>query len=326
MLGLFTDPDFLASVLILAGVYGIFSMGLQVQVGFGGLLNFGQVGFMAIGAYTLAIVTRDPERCIDCPGALGLPLWQGMLFGVCMAVLAALIIGLPTLSLRADYLAITAIAASEIVRIFALNSNDLTGGPQGILAGGSYREQFERPMVAWLASQGFDIDRKYLLLAAVWLVALSALLFVRFLMRTPWGRVLRAVREDEDAVRALGKNAYLYKLQALMLGAALGALAGMFFSFHVVFISPASFEPIVTFIGFVILILGGIGSVWGTLLAATIVQLLLEGTRFISTPFSAPQEGALRFMVIGLVLMLLVALRPQGLLGKREEMVLEDNG
>jgi branched-chain amino acid transport system permease protein len=144
------------------------------------------------------------------------------------------------------------------------------------------------------------------------------------LQRTPWGRVLRAVREDEDAARALGKRTLVYKLQSLAMGATLGAMAGWFLALNLNFLNPIEFEPLITFLGYAVLVLGGLASYWGIAVGSVILWTILEGTRFIDLPISAEKEAAVRFMIVGLLLILLMAFRPQGLFGKREEMVLGD--
>ena len=142
------------------------------------------------------------------------------------------------------------------------------------------------------------------------------------LQDTPWGRVLRAISEDEDAARALGKNAFAYKLQSLRSPATLGAIAGFFLALNLTFVNPAEFEPIVTFTGYGILILGGLANYYGVAVGSLIFWTLFEGLRFIELPLEEQQVAALRFIIVGLVLILLMAFRPQGLFGKREEMVL----
>jgi branched-chain amino acid transport system permease protein len=156
----------------------------------------------------------------------------------------------------------------------------------------------------------------------VWAVALIAIVALHFVQRSPWGRVLRAIREDEDAARALGKNTLVYKLQSLAIAAALGALAGFFLAMNLATLHPADFVPLVTFTGYAVLVLGGIANYWGVAIGSIIMWTILEGTRFLDLPITPEREAALRFMIVGLVLILLMAFRPQGMFGKREEMVL----
>jgi len=142
------------------------------------------------------------------------------------------------------------------------------------------------------------------------------------IQRSPWGRFLRAIREDEDAAEALGKNTLVYKLQSLAIAAAIGAMAGFFLALNLATIHPEDYEPLVTFFAYGVLVLGGLASYWGVLAGGVIFWAVLEGTRFIELPISETQIASLRFFIVGLVLILLMAFRPQGMFGKREEMVL----
>lgn len=304
----------LAVVLQSAAVFAVFAIGLQVHVGYGGLLNFGHVGYMAIGAYSFGIATVDHQQ----------PIWIGVLLAIGCAIVAAVLIGIPTLRLRADFLAITAIAAGEIIRLIALNSDELTGGANGISGGQPLRAEVSRPLLRWARDQGHDVDRALPFIVVAWGVVLAVATCTWLLLHTPWGRLLRAVREDEDAARALGKNAFLVKLQALALGAGIAGLSGVLLAWNRVDFSPASFHPIQTFLCFVIVIVAGLGSIWGTVVGAVLLQALLVFSRkYDIEALSSPQDAALRYVIIGVVLMLFVALRPQGLFGNKREMYLE---
>jgi branched-chain amino acid transport system permease protein len=321
------NVQFWAFVGVVAGIYTIFGLGLQIQFGFTGLLNFGHVAFMAIGAYTMAILIVK----------VGWPMWISALVAIVAAMLFGLLIGLPTLRLRADYLAITTIAFGEIVRYLALNQHDLTGGPQGTinLTGAGQAATYNRE---WIVFQNWWRDRfevvlgdaatrDVTMLILIWTVALALLLLLQFLVHSPWGRVLRSVREDEDAAAALGKNVFSYKLQALAVGAAFGAIAGLFFAFQFSFFSPRDFEPLTTFFAYVIVILGGTAKNWGVPVGAVIFGIIFAGTRFLDfwplNELDSAERAFLRLIVVGLILIGLMAFRPQGIFGKREEMVLE---
>lgn len=308
-----TAADFWIGVGVLAGTYAIFTLGLQLNVGFTGVINFGQAGFMAIGAYTMGILVVRA----------GWSMWLAMAASIVVAMAAGVLIGLPSLRLRADYFAIVTIAFAEIVRYVAQNARGLTGGNQGLLGFDDQWLDVSDTILGWLP-EGVQDQFLLPLLIVVWLVvaALTGLLIL--LQRTPWGRVLRAIREDEDAARALGKNVYAYKLQSIAIAAALGAIAGWFLALNLAFLSPDSFEPLFTFIGFTILVLGGLASYAGVALGAIILWTLLEATRFVDLPLAAEKVAALRFMLVGVALILLVAFRPQGILGKRQEMVLHE--
>jgi branched-chain amino acid transport system permease protein len=135
---------------------------------------------------------------------------------------------------------------------------------------------------------------------------------------------LRAIREDEDAARALGKNTLVYKLQSLALSAALAAIAGFVLAMNLTLLIPEQFDPVFTIFGYVIVILAGLGSYFGVLVASVLLMVIVEGTRYVELPLAADKVAAIRFIIVGALLMLLVAFRPQGLFGKREEMVLGD--
>jgi branched-chain amino acid transport system permease protein len=318
----FLEPSFLiGTVGSIAGVYVIFALGLQLNVGYSGIVNFGQAGFMAVGAYAMAMLTVDTD----------LPLVVAMVLAILISMGFGLLVGLPSLRLRADYLAIATIAAAEIIRLVARNADGLTGGNQGFACNeeqtlcfyDSWRDNIEEPIEAFTESVfGTDIDTLFPLFLVVWGVALILMAVMYFVQRTPWGRVLRAVREDEDAARALGKNTFAYKLQSLAISAGLAAIAGFFLVLNLSTVNPEIFEPLFTFIGFAVLLLGGLANYWGVAFGSIIMWLLIEGTRNLTIGFTDEQLAALRFIVVGLVLILLMAFRPQGIFGKRQEMVL----
>jgi branched-chain amino acid transport system permease protein len=310
----FTDLGFWIGVGILAGTYTIFALGLQINVGFTGIVNFGQAGFMAIGAYTMGILVVKA----------GWSFWLALPASMVVAMAAGLLIGLPSLRLRADYFAIVTIAFAEIIRYIAQNARELTGGNQGLLGFDDAWADVSFWILERLDAVGLGDQFLLPLLLVTWLTALVLIVVLSRVQRTPWGRVLRAIREDEDAARALGKNTFSYKLQSLAIGAALGAIAGNFLALNLAFVSPESFEPLFTFIGYAVLILGGLASYAGVALGALMLWTLLEATRFLELPLAAEKVAALRFMLVGLLLILLMAFRPQGMLGKRREMVLGD--
>lgn len=301
--------DFWIGVGVVAGIYGIFTLGLQINVGFTGLLNLGQAGFMAIGAYAMGMLVVDA----------GWSLWVAMPAAILVAVAAGLLVGLPSLRLRSDYFAIATIAFAEIVR-YTFQNAEFAGGNQGILG---FDEEW-RAVAGWLSDRlaaiGLGGQSQLPILLAVWIVFLLCLVLLRFLQASPWGRVLKAIREDEEAVAALGKNVLAYKLQSLGFAAALAAIAGFFLALNVTYLYPSEFDPIFTFFGYAVLILGGFASYGGVVLGTIVLWSLIEGLRFLDLPLSAGQLASLRFVLVGLALVLLSLLRPQGLLGRKAEM------
>jgi branched-chain amino acid transport system permease protein len=314
--------EFWAFVGVVAGIYTLLGLGIQLEFGLAGLLNFGHVAFMAIGAYTTAILVVKA----------GWSMWLAAPLGVLAAAVAGVILGLPTLRLRADYFAIATIAFSEIVRYVATNEDRLTGGSQGTinLAGtgqaSTYNGQWER-FQHWLQGLLHLGSDDVTMLLVVWVVALASCTGLWLAGRTPWGRVLRAIREDEDAAASLGKNVFAFKLQALALGSALAGLAGCFYAWQFSFFSPDDFAPLLTFFAWMIVILGGLGRFFAVPVGALVFGVLFAGTRFFDfAPFAwfdSADRAYLRLLLIGLAIIGLVLFRPQGVLGRREELVLD---
>ena len=316
----FTDVGFWIGVGVFAGTYVLLALGLQLNVGYTGISNFGQAGFMAIGAYTMGVLTVQS----------GFSFWISLPLSILAAMLFGLLVGLPSLRLREDYFAITTLAAAEVVRISARNLKDVTNGSEGLSCSDTGFRCFDdswrnvsEGIEGFLQDLGWsDPETLFPLLLVVWGFVIVLTILLKRTTNTPWGRVLRAIREDEDAARALGKNPLAYKLQSLAIAAAIAAIAGWFLAFNIASIAPTEFLPIFTFYAYAILILGGLASYWGLIAGSAVLWTLLEATRFIELPIDADQEAALRYAIVGLVIILLMAFRPQGMFGKREEMVL----
>ncbi|GAA3923686.1 branched-chain amino acid ABC transporter permease [Microbacterium invictum] len=300
--------------------YALAATGLAVHFGYAGLLNFGMAGFMAIGAYGYAISILS----------FGLPWWVGILVGMVGATIFAFILGIPTLRLRADYLAIVTIAAAEIVRLlFTTTVFDRWTNSADGLAG--YHAGFRAANPFPPGSYGFGpwvftADQLWTRVFGLFLLAI-AVLIVWLVMRSPWGRVLKGIREDEDAVRSLGKNVFGYKMQALVLGGIFGALGGVVISLPSAVI-PGTYVTSLTFFLWTILLLGGAATVFGPALGAVIfwvIMSFLDGVlpALASAgilPISGTQAGTLRYVLVGIALMLLVIFRPQGILGNKREL------
>ena len=301
--------------------YALAALGLAIHFGYTGLLNFGQAGFMALGAYGYAISILS----------FGFPVWASVLVGVGASVIFALILGIPTLRLRADYLAIVTIAAAEILRlIFTTNTFDaLTGSASGLQG---YKDGFAALNPIPPGTYGFgpftyNAYDWWIRIVGWTLVVIFALL-TWLLMRSPWGRVIKGIREDEDAVRALGKNVYSYKMQSLIIGGVYGTLAGMIFIMPRAVV-PANYQTSLTFFIYAILLLGGAATILGPVIGSMIFWVLLSFfSGFVARaveagwlPFmSQVQAGQLRFILVGVAIMLLVVFRPQGIFGNKKEL------
>lgn len=301
--------------------YALAALGLAVHFGYTGLLNFGQAGFMALGAYGYAISVLT----------FGFPVWGAFLVGVGASIVFALILGFPTLRLRADYLAIVTIAAAEIVRLlFTTNTFAAVTGSANGLSG--YKKEFAALNPLADGSYGFgpfenNAYDTWLRIVA-WSIVIIAALLVWQIMRSPWGRVIKGIREDEDAVRALGKNVYAYKMQSLILGGVFGTIAGMIFALPRAVV-PSNYQTTLTFFIYAILLLGGAATVLGPIIGSIIFWVLLSlFSGFISRaveagwlPFmTAIQGGQLRFILVGVAIMLIVIFRPQGVFGNKKEL------
>ncbi len=292
---------YIITVLLIASIYAIFSLGLNLEWGFTGLVNFGHVAFLAIGAYTTVLLNLS-----------GVPLILSVIAGVALAGLCGGLLGIPTLKLREDYLAIVTIGFAEIIRFFLLNEEWLTRGPMGVRVS-------SRPFEELIPG-----DYNFFLFPFVLGVLVICYLLLEKLVKSPWGRVLKSIREDEDVPASLGKNVFSYKIQALVLGSMIAGLAGSLLAFYLQYINPRNFMPIETFYAWIAVVLGGSGNNRGTILGAFILWAFFSGTRFAQgyLPFSPTQMGALRILFIGLLLILIMMFKPEGLLGKKEELTL----
>ena len=310
-----------------AAIYALAAVGLNLHFGYTGLLNFGQVAFMLVGAYGVAVTVA----------VYGGPLWLGVLVGLAASVVLALLLGIPTLRLRADYLAIATIAAGEVLRIVfnAGFARPVTGGVFGLqqFAGAFYTANPVPAGSYGLGRLTFTARDLWVMLVG-WGAVAVATLGLLLLVRSPWGRVLRAVREDEEAVRSLGKNVYGYKMQSLVLGGLLGALGGMLLAVDGQAVAPNTFNPVATFYLYTLLILGGAGTLLGPVLGSVVFWFLLSfadsalrqaiGAGVVPPQVIGPADvGAVRFALVGLGLVILLVFRPAGILGNREEMRLE---
>jgi len=312
-----------------AVIYALAAIGLNVHFGYTGLLNFGQAGFMMVAGYAMVAL----------PVVWGLSLWLGVLIGLALTIVLALLLGVPTLRLRADYLAIVTIAAAEVIRqsLGAASFSETLGGQDGMTgfiapfrAINPYSGSIGIPgLVTWSA---FD----FWVMTVGWTLVALCCVVVWLLMRSPWGRVLKSIREDEEPVRSLGKNVYSYKMQALMLGGLFGALAGFMTALRSASIGPSFFATDVTFFAYTVLLIGGAARVLGPVVGSIIFWFLISALGiFFSQATSgvdplipasimdSTQASLMRFIFLGLGLMLLMIFRPQGIFGDRRELAID---
>jgi neutral amino acid transport system permease protein len=316
-----------AGIGVNAIIFALAAIGLNMHFGYTGLLNFGQAGFLAVGAYSVAVAVVQFEISI----------WIALLIGIFNSVLLALLLGVPTLRLRADYLAIVTIATAEIIRQVARAASlrEYFGGSEGI-AGKFGRDFFAlNPFTTGLNTPLLRFVANDLWVVIVGWALVALFVFLTFLMvRSPWGRVIKAIREDEDAVRSLGKNVYLYKMQALILGGVAGAFAGFVYALSRQAVQPDNYSTALTFFAYAVLILGGAARVFGPVVGSIIFWFLLVFVEQVlrqavtnglipTAIMNANQVGQVRFILVGIGLMLLMIYRPQGIFGDKKELALD---
>ena len=308
---------------IMAGIYAVFALGLNVHWGYTGLFNIGIAGFFALGAYTTALLTTqppDPTLFEDFVFGgnwsemgfldLGLDVWffLGLIAAGAVCGIVALGIGYLTLRLRDDYLAIATLGIAESTRLFFLNEKWVANGSKGL-----YR--IPKFLGDWVSPENYD----YLYLVVTAAVLIILFVAVERAVKSPWGRALRAIREDETAAEASGKDVSSFKLQAFILGAVIMGIGGALFAHNVRFLSPITFDPLLaTFVIWAMLMVGGAGNNWGAVLGAFVVWGIWTGTQFLPGVFSDPN---LRFFMIGALIVAVIMLRPGGLFGEERRVV-----
>lgn len=355
-------PAYLAYLIGLGAMYALLSLGLNAQWGYTGLINFSVAAFFGIGAYGTALMTADSS-----PIAGGFNPIVGLFVALVLAAVLAILIGIPTLRLRADYLAIASLGLAEVVRLLALNERQLTNGSAGVRGVPSFFEGW--PILETLPSTlpqltfaiipgrpivlGSPFYQAFLDLSVVGIFLVASYFVLKRVHRSPWGRILRTIRSDEDLAKALGKNTYSYKMQSFVFGSLIMALAGVFAAHLTRFVNPGTLDPLTTFYVWVAVMLGGSGSNRGALLGGFVIVTIREGTRFFEgiiafvldllpqlavdalfgligiintvVPLvnlqTFPEAGSLRLFIIGLLIILVMRYRPQGLLPPQKELI-----
>jgi branched-chain amino acid transport system permease protein len=290
-------------------IFGLITLGLNLQWGLTGLFNVGIAGFVAIGAYSSAILTSPdaPDRI----GGFGWPIAVGWIAAALITAAAAAFTGYATLRLKSDYLAITTFGVAVVVQLVALNAQGLTGGPFGVAF-------IPRPFAG---VQDQPVLFNFLNLLVIVGVTLAAYLALERLSRSPWGRVLRALREDERAAIALGKSAQSYRIQAFAVGGAVMGLAGAVQAHFIGFIAPDNYLPTLTFQVWAMLMVGGSGSNRGAILGAIVVWAIWVGSGTLTASIVPgdwqARAASLQIVAIGVMLCLILLWRPQGFFGQR---------
>ena len=290
---------YLVAVGIVALIYMLLTIGLNLQYGYTGLINFGVVAFFAIGAYTAALLTLG-----------GWPLAPAFIVAMIAAGLLAYPIGLLSLRLSDDYLAVVTLGFSEVVRLVIQQERWLTNGVQGLPG-----------IPRMFQSLGVGEYAELATLAVLVLCNLAAIAVMLHLVRSPYGRLIQAIRDDEVAVEAIGKDPRRLKVQVFMLGSGLAGLAGAFYAHFITYLSPDQFLPLVTFYVWIAMIIGGTGRTSGAAVGSLILMVFLEGSRFARDwipGVSEVQMASVRLALVGLALILFTIYRPQGMMGMRQ--------
>ncbi|MEQ9664422.1 MAG: branched-chain amino acid ABC transporter permease [Phycisphaerales bacterium] len=301
--------SYISFFLTVALIYGIGTMGLNLQWGFTGLFNAGVVGFFAIGGYAYAIII-GPDRA-NLVGGFEMPFLVGLLGSLVFSALAAVIVGLATMRLRSHYLAIATFGIALTIQLVALNFEPLTAGNLGLIG-------LPRPLWHTIGSPlGFNL----VYLGLVLLATVVVYVMLQAILRSPWGRVLRSIREDEEAAISLGKDVRTFRLQAFVIGCALMGLSGALYVGAIGYISPFDFLPIVTFQIWTMLIVGGSGNNLGAILGSIVVWGIWTSSGWLVSVVLPPdwqaRGAAGQVILIGLLLVLTLLYRPRGLIGEQ---------
>jgi len=315
---------YLVSFAIMASIYAVFSLGLNIQWGYTGLFNIGIAGFFCIGAYTSALITSPMPQGIYAQYVkqlfgLNLPFPFGLLGAALVCGLVALLIGIPTLRLREDYLAIATIGIAETFRLIFNNERWLANGPRGLMG-------LPQPLEGLVPSEYYN----YLYLAIVFSIMWVIYWAIERAIRSPWGRVLKAIREDEVSAAMSGKDVFWFKMQSLVFGSMIMGVGGALYAHYTKAISPDVFTPLYgTFIIWVMLMAGGSGNNRGAIVGAFLVWGIWIGTKFLTDllPYTLKARAPyIRFLIVGILLEIILIHRPQGLLGeeKRVSRFIED--
>jgi branched-chain amino acid transport system permease protein len=279
-------------IIVYIGIFGIVCLSLNLEYGFAGLANFGKVAFFLTGAYTYALLSQ-----------IGLPFYLCLIASALISAIFGLLVSLPALRLRADYLAIAALAFGEILRLIMKSEKWLAGGDWGMAVS---------PIFPYMGS--------YLLyrlenIGLVFLCLFLCFLVVQLLTNSPYGRAIRAIREDEVAADALGKDRSRFKAQAFMLGSAMAGLAGGLYAQYLQYVLPGMFMPMVTFTVWIMVLLGGPANNWGVLLGATLVEIFDRGTNIVKDYIALPVDPSnLQYILFGALIIIVLLFRPRGLL------------
>jgi branched-chain amino acid transport system permease protein len=296
---------FFVGVLTLAGIYAILAMVLNLEAGWAGMWDLGLVGSMAVGAYTYTILTQ--EKFTDVALAPHLPIGVGLVAAAAAAGLFALVIGLPSLRVRGEYFLITTLAFGEVVRQIAINWKPITRGTIGF-------SELKRPFESLVPGTA----NRIVLLVIVWAAVGLCYLLMRRLAHSPYGRLLRGIRDNDPVARSLGKAANRHRIQTYVFVGALYGVTAPLYLWYLRSLTPSLFAPDITFVAWTALVIGGIASRSGPVLGAVVLLVLTESVSLVQgSAQSAVVLASLRYIVLGILLILVMRFRPDGLVKER---------
>lgn len=284
--------EYFLHIIVISGIYIILALSLNLIVGFTGLPALGHAAFSCIGAYTSSLLALN----------LGLSPWVGLILGACLAGLSGVVIGYPAVRLKGDYLALATFGLGVIVYSIAKNWVSLTRGPMGL------------PGIPGFSIFGYELSEIWQYLILVGFFVLITIFVINRIVKSPFGRVLRSIREDEVASEALGKDVNKHKLIVFVVGAFFAGIGGSLYAHYITFIDPSSFTVTESITILLMVIFGGMGSIQGSVVGAVILVVIPELLRFLGVPSSI--AAPLRQMIYGLLLVVLMIKRPQGIMGR----------
>jgi len=284
--------EYFLHIIVISGIYIILALSLNLIVGFTGLPALGHAAFSCIGAYTSSLLALN----------LGLSPWVGLILGACLAGLSGVVIGYPAVRLKGDYLALATFGLGVIVYSVAKNWVSLTRGPMGL------------PGIPGFSIFGYELSEIWQYLILVGFFVLITIFVINRIVKSPFGRVLRSIREDEVASEALGKDINKHKLIVFVVGAFFAGIGGSLYAHYITFIDPSSFTVTESITILLMVIFGGMGSIQGSVVGAVILVVIPELLRFLGVPSSI--AAPLRQMIYGLLLVVLMIKRPQGIMGR----------
>jgi len=308
---------YLVSLAIAAGIYAVFCLGLNIQWGYTGLFNIGIAGFFCVGAYVSAMITLPAPtgmyaHYVHQLFGWNLPFVFGLLGAALICGIIAFLIGIPTLRLGEDYLAISTLGIAETFRLVFNNEKWLANGARGLTG-------LPQPLQNLVDPKYYN----YIYLIIIVIIMVIIYLLIERAIRSPWGRVLRAIREDEVSAGMSGKDIFNFKMQSLVFGAMIMGIAGGLNAHYLKAVSPENFTPLYgTFIIWVMLIAGGSGNNKGAILGAYVIYFIWTGTTLLTDYlplFLKARAPYIRFLVIGVLLELILIYRPQGLMGEEKK-------